>query len=198
MEIERKFLVTDINGLNLKSYKHKHIVQDYVYSDLFTTIRKREITANNKTKYIYTIKTDRKGISVNEIEKEITKDEYDKIATSPKFKQIVKTRYLIPYLDKLIIELDIFEKEYEGLMFAEIEFESEKEAYETALPNWFDKELTNKVSNSMMAKHNKEYIMRKCKLWVLKKLKIILNKKSKRKITGLLWKWNLKMMCVGL
>lgn len=163
MEIERKFLVKDISNLDLSKYKQKHIVQDYVYSDLFTVIRKRAIKIANKTKYIYTIKTDRKGISVNEIEKEITKNEYDKIATSPNFKQIMKTRYLIPYLDK-IIELDIFEGEYEGLIFAEIEFGSEKEAYEITLPKWFGKELTGKVTNSMMAKHNKEYIRRKCEL----------------------------------
>jgi len=159
MEIERKFLIKDISGLDLSKYKSKHIIQDYIYSDLFTTIRKRAIKVGDKTKYVYTIKTGRKGISVNEIENEITKEQYDKIATSSEYTQIEKDRYLIPYLDDLVIELDIFAKEYKGLIFAEIEFQSEEQAYKTKLPDWFDKELSNKVTNSMMAKKSKKHII---------------------------------------
>ena len=159
MEIERKFLVKDISSLDLSKYKSKHIIQDYIYSDLFTTIRKRAIKTGDKTKYVYTIKTGRKGISVNEIENEITKEQYDKITISPAYKQIEKDRYLIPYLDNLVIELDIFDKEYKGLIFAEIEFQSEEQAYKTKLPDWFDKELSNKVTNNMMAKKSKKCII---------------------------------------
>ena len=101
MEIERKFLVKDIDNIDLLKYHSKHIVQDYLYSDLLTTIRKRAITENNKTIYTYTIKTGKKGLSVNEIENEITKEQYDKIPLIPLNKKIVKTRYLIPYIDDL-------------------------------------------------------------------------------------------------
>ena len=158
MEIERKFLVKDIDNIDLLKYHSKHIVQDYLYSDLLTTIRKRAITENNKTIYTYTIKTGKKGLSVNEIENEITKEQYDKIPLIPLNKKIVKTRYLIPYIDELVIELDVFEEDFEGLVFAEIEFESEKQAYNTILPTWFNKELSNKLSNSMMATNNRAYI----------------------------------------
>ena len=77
MEIERKILVTDIDKVEklVEEYKHtkKSIIQDYIYSDIFTAIRKRKIVKDGKEKYVYTVKTGRKGFSVNEYENEISK-----------------------------------------------------------------------------------------------------------------------------
>ena len=78
MEIERKFLVNNIDNLDLTKYKKKNIIQDYLYFDKLSCIRK--IKSNNEIKYTYTIKTDNAGISVNEIEKEID-DWSEKITT---------------------------------------------------------------------------------------------------------------------
>lgn len=72
MEIERKFLVKDILGIDLSKYSRKQIVQDYLYKDLYTIIRKRKIIKDDNEIYKYTIKTDKNGVAVNEIEKEIT------------------------------------------------------------------------------------------------------------------------------
>ena len=71
MEIERKFLVNNIDNLDLTKYKKKSIIQDYLYFDRLSCIRKRKIESNNEIKYTYTIKTDKTGISVNEIEKAV-------------------------------------------------------------------------------------------------------------------------------
>ena len=73
MEIERKFLVSDISKIdfNLDNYECKIIKQDYLYVDKLTAIRKRKVTIDNINKYYYTIKTGKSGISVNEIEKDI-------------------------------------------------------------------------------------------------------------------------------
>ena len=150
MEIERKFLVTDINSLDLSKYHHKTIIQDYLYVDRFTAIRKRKITDNNNNKYTYTIKTAKVGISVNEIEKDITEDEYNNLSLNPIYNTIEKERYLIPF-DKYNIELDIFKGIYKGIIFAEIEFPSEALAFNIKLPNWFGPELSSKVTNSQMA-----------------------------------------------
>ena len=61
MEIERRFLIKDKNKVEelIKQYKEtkKTITQDYIYSDIFTAIRKRKIEKNEKIQYIYTIKT---------------------------------------------------------------------------------------------------------------------------------------------
>ncbi len=43
MEIERKFLVTDLSKLDLNKYESKSIVQDYIYVDELSAIRKRKI-----------------------------------------------------------------------------------------------------------------------------------------------------------
>lgn len=45
MEIERKFLVKDINAINeiISKYPRKTITQDYLYVDDYTAVRKRKI-----------------------------------------------------------------------------------------------------------------------------------------------------------
>lgn len=106
MEIERKFLVKDISGIDLSKYSRKQIVQDYLYKDLYTIIRKRNIIKDDNEIYKYTIKTDKKGVTVNEIEKEITKSDYDMLKTIEDYNTINKTRYIIPIENDLEIELD--------------------------------------------------------------------------------------------
>ena len=150
MEIERKFLVKNINELDLNKYNHKTIIQDYLYIDRFTAIRKRKICENNINKYTYTIKTAKVGISVNEIEREITESEYNNLPINSNYNTIEKERYIIPY-ENYKIELDVFTGVYTGLVFAEIEFPSEAEAFNLKLPNWFDTEISSNVTNSDMA-----------------------------------------------
>lgn len=152
MEIERKFLIKDISSLQLDKYKRKKIIQDYLYKDKLTIVRKRRIIQEGKEKYIYTVKTGRVNYSINEIESEITKEQYDKLGLNSEYRTIEKIRYNIPYKNGLTIELDVFEGEYKGIVFAEIEFESEEQAENTDFPEWFGKELTGKISNGMMAK----------------------------------------------
>ena len=143
MEIERKFLVKDISGIDLSKYSRKQIVQDYLYKDLYTIIRKRKIIKDDNEIYKYTIKTDKKGVTVNEIEKEITKSDYDMLKTIEDYNTINKTRYIIPIENDLEIELDIFHDKFEG--------KDEKQANEFKVPDWFDKEITTEITNADMA-----------------------------------------------
>lgn len=163
MEIERKFLIEDITSLDLTKYKHKEIIQDYLYIDLFSVIRKRKIVQDDKVQYKYTIKTGKKGISVNEIERDLLKEEYEKLLINKNYKTLIKERYIIPYLEDLKIELDIFKGEYEGIVFAEIEFKDEKQAYNTKLPKWFGKDISNIITNSEMCFLDKEKVKKKIK-----------------------------------
>ena len=160
MEIERKFLIDKIN-FDLEKYKSKYIKQQYLYKDIFTAIRKRLIIQNNVSKYFYTIKTNKNGFSVNEIEKEITQDEYDKL-NNENNTEIIKTRYIIPY-QNYKIELDIFDGEYKGLMFAEVEFKNETEAieFEKNIQEWFVIEISNDITNADMATTNPKVIWNK-------------------------------------
>lgn len=161
MEIERKFLISNIDNLDLTKYKSKEIIQDYLYVDNFTAIRKRNVTEEKDNIFTYTVKTNKVGIKVNEIETKITKEQYENLKINEDFNQIDKTRYIIPYKDNLKIELDVFHGIYDGLIFAEIEFESEEQAKNIKLPDWFGKELSYNITNSEMAIKSVREIIKK-------------------------------------
>lgn len=151
MEIERRFIVNDVSNLNLQQYEHKQIVQNYLYKDEFTAIRKRKTIENNNIVYSYTVKTNKVGFSVNEIEQVITAEQYNNLKLNDSFNTIDKTRYLIPFTNNLTIELDVFNGNFSGIAFAEIEFESEEQASNITLPSWFGSEISNTITNSDMA-----------------------------------------------
>ena len=69
---------------------------------------------------------------------------------------IRKRRYLIPLTKKLTIELDVFEGAYEGLILAEVEFESVEDADAFTPPEWFGEDVTysTKYHNSTLSKGN--------------------------------------------
>ncbi|MBR2705164.1 MAG: hypothetical protein IKE91_06830 [Clostridia bacterium] len=156
IEIERRFLVKNMDKVNelVKQYtdSKKTIIQDYVYSDVLTAIRKRKIVKNDNEKYIYTIKTGFNSLSINEFEEEMTKEQYDSIKPDSSRWTIEKDRYIIPYENGLKIELDVFHGKYEGLIFAEIEFESEDQAKNANIPDWFDVEIGKIISNNSLSK----------------------------------------------
>lgn len=162
MEIERKFLINNIDNLNLDNYEKKSIIQDYLYFDKLSCIRKRKIESNSKVKYMYTIKTDKTGISVNEIEKEIDEETYNLLKKNDKYITINKDRYIIPYKNHKI-ELDIFKDKYEGVMFAEIEFESVEVANNFEFPEWFGKEISEDITNAEMATKDLSFMIKKMK-----------------------------------
>lgn len=157
MEIERRFLINNKEKVNelIREFKDskKVIIQDYIFSDIFTAIRKRKIEKNGQVKYVYTVKTGKSNLSVNEFESEITKEQYDKLEKDESRITIEKDRYFIPYENNLIIELDVFHGVYEEVVFAEIEYESEEQAYKIKVPDWFDIEIGEKVSNDMMSRN---------------------------------------------
>ena len=152
----KKILVKDINAINeiISKYPKKTITQDYLYVDDYTAVRKRKIEKSGNTKYVYTVKTMKVGISVNEFEKEITKEEYDALKINAEYITLSKDRYVIPYVDELKIEVDVFKGVYEGVVFAEIEFKSKEQAAQIELPKWFDKEMSQIITNSKMATQN--------------------------------------------
>ena len=159
MEIERRFLVKDLSSLDLSQYKCKRIIQDYLYKDKFTAIRKRKTVLDDNVSFTYTIKTRKIGISVNELENEISEEEYNNLKVHPNFNHIDKIRYIIPYIDNLNIELDVFNDNIDGIVFAEIEFNSEEQAHSVKLPEWFGPEITNKLTNSDMASRSIDKIL---------------------------------------
>ena len=135
-EIERKFLVTELPE-NLGDYPHKEIIQGYLaISEKMNEVRVR----NRDNEYFLTIKSGFGKIR-QEIEIKITIKQFNLIWEAIIGKRIEKTRYVIPYSYKFI-ELDIYHGDLEGLLTAEIEFESEEESIKILLPEWLGKEVT--------------------------------------------------------
>jgi len=143
MEIERKFTIKKLPE-NLEQYQKKEIEQAYICSK--PTIRVRKSNED----YILTYKS-RRGVekredatarACEEVELPLMKKSYEHLREKADGHVIVKTRYLIPIENNRKIELDIFHGCLEGLMFAEVEFESEEEAASYVMPDWFLEDVT--------------------------------------------------------
>ncbi len=155
MEIERKFLVTKLPE-NLEAYEKKEIEQSYLPGEPRLRIRK----AN--AEYIMTYKS-RKGLADvlshtkatvnNETELPLSKEVYEALLKIKDGNTILKTRYLIPF-GQYTIELDVFKGYLEGLIFAEVEFPSTKEADLFAAPEWLGKDVSpdKRYTNGSLSK----------------------------------------------
>ena len=134
-EIERKFTVKNTSFLNDYVAKHK-IIQGYLSENINSAVRIR--IKNNKAFITIKGKSNQTGTTRFEWEKEITVREAQELLNLCD-KKIEKTRYDIK-INNHIIEVDVFEKENEGLIIAEIELINEDE--HITLPNWIDEEVT--------------------------------------------------------
>ena len=120
MEIERKYLIKALPE-NLDNYPYKEIEQGYLSTNPVVRIRR------SNDKYILTYKGS--GMMVREeYNLPLTKESFEHMKPKTDGIFIEKRRYLIPYNEKLTIELDIFGGELAPLVLAEVEFDSEEEA----------------------------------------------------------------------
>lgn len=146
-EIERKFLLKN-ESWRAEDFTKIEIQQGYLNSDPRRVVR---IRLKNRIGII-TIKGKMEGITRIEYEYEIPyKDgvELLKLCEAP---IIAKDRYLVLHHGKTW-EIDIFKKENAGLKVAEIELNSEEEAFE--LPDWIGAEVTQdkRYLNSNLITH---------------------------------------------
>ncbi len=135
MEIERKFIINNPPD-DLESYPHHYISQGYISTEPVVRIRKRD------EEYILTIKS--KGLMARtEIEKPLTKIEFEELIPMVKGNLIEKVRYLIPEKNGLTIEMDVFKGIFEGLIMAEVEFPDMETAEGYIPPAYFSEDVTN-------------------------------------------------------
>ena len=148
MEIERKFLINYIpSDINLNNCKRRKIEQGYLCTSPVVRVRK-----DNDDFYL-TYKGS--GMMVREeYNLPLTADAYKHLINKADGTIITKTRYEIPDGKDNTIELDIFEGKYEGLILAEVEFDSEEKALSYIVPEWFGDDVTHnpKYHNSNMSK----------------------------------------------
>lgn len=137
IEIERKFLVTSTAFLDEFRAKNR-IIQGYLSSVPERTVRVR--VKGDKGYLTIKGKSSNSGMSRMEWEKEITLEDAKQLLQLCEAGVIDKIRYEIT-VGKHLYEVDVFSGDNEGLILAEIELESEKEAFEK--PSWLGIEVTN-------------------------------------------------------
>ena len=136
MEIERKFLVKDLPD-RLAEYPFREIEQGYLNTDPVVRVRK------DGDSYYLTYKG--KGLLARE-EYNLPLDQasYEHLIAKADGIVLTKRRYQIPFSQdrEYTIDLDIFRGIYDGLILAEVEFESEEEARNFTPPQWFGRDVT--------------------------------------------------------
>lgn len=147
-EIERKFLVKgEFKSLASRSFR---ITQGYINSGKGSNVRIR--IKNDKGFITIKGKSNASGTSRFEWEKEIPLKEAKELMMLCLPGIIDKTRYEVEF-ENQIFEVDEFHGQNQGLVFAELEIESE----DTIIikPNWIGEEVTGDVRyyNSYISKH---------------------------------------------
>lgn len=145
MEIERKYLIKSLPE-NLSSYNFHLIEQGYLCTNPVVRVRREDDS------YYMTYKG--AGLmSREEYNLPLNKEAYAQLIKKADGNIITKKRWLIPIEHGLTIELDIFEGCFDGLIIAEVEFDSEAEANDFTPPDWFGEDVTfsSKYHNSTLS-----------------------------------------------
>ncbi len=81
------------------------------------------------------------GLSREEAEVELDRASFDELWPLTEGRRLQKRRHVMPHGD-LVIEIDVYGGDLEGLVVAEIEFPSEEEANVFKPPGWLGEEVT--------------------------------------------------------
>ena len=137
IEIERKFLVSNLDECLQHHTNSKSIVQGYLSFDPARTVRVRK----TDTGAFLTIKgkSNATGDTRLEWEKEIPENEATLLLDLCLGETIRKTRYLVPHQSHLF-EVDVFSGKLQGLVIAEVELSADDEQLD--LPIWIGEEVT--------------------------------------------------------
>lgn len=135
MEIERKYLITaPLPGY--EAFPCHAILQGYLCTDPVVRVRREDDAC-------YLTYKSKGLLSREEYNLPLTIEAFEHLVKKADANLITKKRYLIPIEGtKLTAELDIFYGKLKGLMLAEVEFTTEKEANSFAPPIWFGKDVT--------------------------------------------------------
>jgi len=146
LEIERKFLV-DTRKWN-PTDKGTRLVQAYLSIDPNPTVRVR--IAGEKA--FLTIKGRSETISRPEYEYQIPVDEAQEMMNLAISNPVEKIRYKIMH-EGFLWEVDVFSEKNEGLVIAELELESETQAFPR--PDWLLAEVSGdrRYYNSFLSEH---------------------------------------------
>jgi adenylate cyclase len=134
MEVERKFRVRrppDLSGTDADP-----IEQGYLAIGADGEVRLRR----KGERTLLTVKRGA-GLSRGEAEVEVSREQFDALWPLTEGRRLRKRRHVLPH-DGLEIEVDLYEDELEGLIIAEVEFDSEEQARGFEPPAWLGDEVT--------------------------------------------------------
>ena len=149
-EIERKFLVAH-GPSGLERYRSAQIDQGYLAADAEAEVRVRRIDEQG----FLTVKRG-SGRDRLEEEIEITAQQLEALWPATEGRRLEKRRFYVP-LDGLTAEVDVYGGPLDGLITAEVEFESVADSEGFDPPPWFGEEITGDPSyaNQALAKGGK-------------------------------------------
>jgi len=145
-EIERKWLVREIPSLG--EIPREQIIQGYLaISSDGTEVRVRR----KGDEFVQTVKS-RGGLARDEIEVEISPDQFRALWPATEGRRLEKTRYALEW-NGYPLELDVYKGSLAGLAVVELEFESADESKRFSPPAWFGDEVTEdrRYKNSSLA-----------------------------------------------
>ena len=148
IEIERKFLVKT-EAFKTEAFKQTEIIQGFLNTHKERTVRVR--VKGEKGFLTVKGKSTSDGLSRYEWEKEIPVDEAKSLLQLCEKGVIEKIRYEVK-AEQHIFEIDEFFGDNKGLIVAEIELNSENEAF--SKPDWLGEEVTGQIKyyNSQLSK----------------------------------------------
>lgn len=137
IEIERKFLVDRLPN-DLDTHPAREIDQGYLAITDDVEVRLRRYG----DEMFLTIKSSGDEARIEE-EMEIDARRFDALWPLTDVRRIQKRRHAIPTGDGLTVELDVYHGDLNGLLVAEVEFDSAAAAEAFAPPAWFGREVTD-------------------------------------------------------
>ena len=150
MEIERKYLI-DKNKIPFQpsDFPCRRIEQGYLCTEPVVRVRR------DQDDYILTYKS--KGLMAREeYNLPLTKEAYLHLREKTDGRLITKDRYVIPLScdSPLLIELDFFRGDLDGLILAEVEFPDLLSAETFHAPDWFGEDVphSSRFHNSNLSK----------------------------------------------
>jgi CYTH domain-containing protein len=148
-EIERKFLVRELPK-DLDEHPHERIRQGYFVIGADGT--EARVRRESGTCFL-TVKSGR-GQTRTEVELPIPARAFDSLWPLTCGQRVRKVRYRVPVRGGTA-EVDVYRRKLRGLIVAEVEFDSEKEAAAFRAPDWFGEEVTSdeRYSNQSLAQH---------------------------------------------
>ena len=157
IEIERKYIIhmPDIEALAaFRGYTVSHITQTYLKTDDESTLRVRCREYESSTVYTETKKIRIDRISVEEIEREISHEEYESrlLLAREDSNPVSKTRHTFEYMGHTV-EIDVY-PQWQSFAIMEVELEDAEEevAFPTIIRIFTEVTGERAYSNAAMAK----------------------------------------------